>query len=103
MVTKIVTKDDAARYLGDVAPEQSFWVNNGPVVKNIEELANALPQLSDETFQHHANKDKNDFSSWINDVVGDKKLANDLLSSKDKNSLCKKLRSRLAMLKKKAA
>lgn len=30
------TKDEAKRYLYDAAPEQCFWVNNGPILKNME-------------------------------------------------------------------
>ena len=80
----MVSKNEARRYLCDVAPEQCFWVNNGPILKNVEELANTLPGISDDIFQHHVNSEKNDFSNWIRDVVGDQKLANDLLSSKNK-------------------
>ena len=98
----MVTKEEAKRYLCDAAPEQCFWVNNGPIVKNLEELANAMPQMSDETFKHHVSNEKNDFSAWVNDVVGDKKLANDLLSSKNKISAANKVISRLNSLKKKA-
>ena len=98
----MVTKDEAKRYLCDTAPEQCFWVNNGHILKNLDELANALPEISDETFNHHINQGKNDFSAWINDVIGDKKLANDLLSSKNKDSVLKKIRNRLNSLKKKA-
>jgi len=98
----MVSKNEARRYLCDAAPEQCFWVNNGPVLKNLEELANALPDMNDETFNHHVNSEKNDFSSWIKDIIGDNKLANDLLSSKSKESVVKKLRSRLNSLKKKA-
>ena len=96
------TKDEAKRYLCDAAPEQCFWVNNGPILKNIEGLANVLPELSSETFQHHVNKEKNDFSAWVKDVIGDKKLANDLLSSRSKDSALKKVRGRLNSLKKRA-
>ena len=99
----MVTKDEARKCLSDAAPEQCFWVNNGPILKNLEEFANALPAMSDEVFQHHVNKDKNDFSNWIKDIIGDQKLANDLTSSKNKDSAVKKLNSRLALLKKKAA
>ena len=98
----MLTKDESKRYLSDAAPEQCFWVNNGPILKNMEELANVLPQIGDETFRHHVNSDKNDFSSWVNDIIGDKKLANDLLSSKSKDSALKKIRSRLNSLKKNA-
>ena len=100
---KIVTKDEARKYLSDSPSEQCFWVNNGPVVKNLEELTSVLPQLSEDAFGHHVNKEKNDFSNWIKDIIGDKKLANDLLSSKTKESALKKLKDRLSSLKKKAA
>lgn len=96
----MVTKDEARMYLCDAAPEQCFWVNNGPVLKNLEELANALPEISDDTYKHHVNEEKNDFSRWVNDVIGDQKLANDLLSSRNKDSALKKVRNRLNSLKK---
>lgn len=98
----MVTKEEAKRYLCNAAPEQCFWVNNGPILKNIEELAGYLPDMPNEAFQHHVNNEKNDFSSWIRDVLGDQKLANEILSSKSKDSAIKKIRNRLNSLKKKA-
>ena len=98
----MVTKGEARKYLSDCTPEQCFWVNNGPILKNLEELANALPEMNDETFHHHLNNEKNDFSAWINDIIGDKALANDLVSSKSKESALKKVQKRLSSLKKKA-
>ena len=98
----MVTKDEAKRYLCDAAPEKCFWVNNGPILKNIEELANYLPEMPNEAFQHHVNNEKNDFSSWIKDTIGDQQLANDLLSSRNKESIAKKIRNGLNSLKKKA-
>lgn len=89
------------KYLSDASPEQSFWVNNGPVLKNLNELADFLPQMNNDIYSHHVNKDKNDFSKWVNDIIGDQKLANDLLSSKNKESAVKKVRSRINSLKKK--
>ena|SRR3989338_1302787 len=98
----MVTKDEAKKYLCDVAPEQCFWVNNGPILKNIEELANALPDMAEDTFRHHVNNEKNDFSSWVRDIIGDAKLANDLLSSKNRDSALKKVSGRVNSLRKKA-
>ena len=98
----MTAKDEARNYLRDVAPEQCFRVNNGPILKNLEELANSLPEMSDESFSHHLNSEKNDFSSWVKDVIGDQKLANDLLSSRNKESALNKVRNRLNSLKKKA-
>ena len=99
----MVTKDEAARYLCNAVPEHCFWVNNGPILRNIEDLAGALEAINDDIYAYHANKDKNDFSKWISEVIGDSKLANDLLSSKNKNSALRKVRVRLNSLKKKAS
>ncbi|MEK6984738.1 MAG: DUF5752 family protein [Nanoarchaeota archaeon] len=98
----MVTKEEAKRYLCDSAPEQCFWVNNGPVLKNLSELAGYLPEMNEDAFRHHVNSDRNDFSNWIRDVVGDQKLADELSKSRNKDSASKKLRSRLSSLKKKA-
>ena len=98
----MVKKDEAARYLSDTAPEQCFWVNNGQVLRNLEELAASLEQMSDDTYAYHANNDRNDFSKWVNDIIGDTKLANELLSSRSRDSALKKVRNRLNSLKKKA-
>lgn len=58
--------------------------------------------MSDESYSHHVNMEKNDFSRWINDIIGDQQLANDLLSSKNKESAVKKIKNRLNSLRKKA-
>ena len=98
----MATKEEAARYLCDAAPEQCFWVNNGPILKNMEELASAIESISDDAYHYHANNDKNDFSKWVSEIIGDQKLANDLLSSKNRESAVKKVKARLNSLKKKA-
>ena len=98
----MTTKEDARNYLRDAAPEQCFWVNNGPILKSIEELANALQDMNNETYQHHVNDEKNDFGKWINEVIGDTKLSNELLTSRNRESALKKIRNRLNSLKKKA-
>lgn len=98
----MAAKDEAGRYLSDAPPEQCFWVNNGPILKNLEDLASALSEMKDETFKYHANKNKNDFSAWLVNVIGDKKLADGLMSSRSRESALKKVRSRLNSLRKKA-
>ena len=98
----MVTKDEARRFLSDCAPEQCFWCNNGPVLKNLEELANFLPEMNEDTFRHHVNNDKNDFSNWVRDIIGDQKLADNLLSSSTRESALKKVMNRLNSLRKKA-
>ena len=95
-------KEEARKFLADVSPECCFWVNNGPVIKNLEELQNALVSMSNEAFMHHVNREKNDFGIWVNDVLGDKRLADDLMKSKSKQSAVNKVKQRLQVLKRSA-
>ena len=99
----MATKNEARQLLGDVAPEKCFWTCDGRVFKNMEELANGLQAMSDETFKCHANSEKNDFSVWVNEVIGDSKLGNELISSKTRDSAARKAMVRVDILKKKAA
>src|SRR3989338_3692367 len=93
-------KEEAQRILRDVNPEQCFWVNNGPVLKNLDELYKALSEMSKDAFKHHVNKEKNDFSSWIRDILGDQKLAEDIAKAKSKSAIAAKVKQRLRQLKK---
>ena len=62
--------------------ELCFWINNGPILKNLEDLKNALKKISEETFKCHVNKEKNDFANWIKNALGDRILANKLAKIK---------------------
>jgi len=62
--------------------ELCFWVNNGPILRNLKDLKNALKKISEETFKYHVNKEKNDFANWVKNVLGDKILANKLAKIK---------------------
>lgn len=99
----MATKDEALKYLCDAPPEKCFWVNNGPILRNMEELANALESMNDDAYSYHSSQEKNDFSRWVSEVIGDTKLANELLSSRNKSSALKKVKSRLTSLRKKAS
>ena len=99
----MVKKEEARKYLCDCAPEQCFWLSNGAILKNLDDFANVLPEMSDEAYGYHVSRDKNDFQKWVADVIGDKKLAGELSSAKNKYSALKKVRSRLISLKKLAS
>ncbi|MBN2251144.1 MAG: hypothetical protein JW724_03605 [Candidatus Altiarchaeota archaeon] len=86
-------------YLKDVPPEKSFWVSNGWVVRNMEELPGALENMSDETFAYHLNREKNDFSAWVREVVGDKMLASTLQMVKSRKSATDAIKRRIKQLK----
>jgi hypothetical protein len=76
MVTQI--KLDAARILADIDGDRRFFCQDGCVIKNLTELVDCLKHMTEEVFYHHVTSEKNDFSNWIRDVLGDEKLAGEL-------------------------
>jgi uncharacterized protein YegL len=89
----------AKKLLADVPADKSFYVFKGPTLRNMEQLAQALEKMSDEQFNHHRNDAKNDFYNWVSQVIGDKKLADDLTKAKTKSATAKKVKERVAYLK----
>ena len=92
--------EEARRILSNTLPEKAFWVNNGPVLKGIIELATAAKKLTPEQFMHHTNKVKNDFAKWVDDVIRDSELAKRLRKIKSKDGLSKVVTERLKQLQK---
>ena len=77
----VAEKQAAAKLLVNVPDEYVFYCNDGQVFRNMGELSNGLKHMSDETFSYHSNCDKHDFSNWLKDVVGDERLAADLVDA----------------------
>jgi predicted metal-dependent HD superfamily phosphohydrolase len=94
-----MTKQAAETLLGDVSVEKRFWCHDGRYLKNLEELKDALKQMTDEVFQYHSNADKTDFSNWVSDVIGDRKLSQDLLKSASHAEAAKVVAARIKFLK----
>ena len=78
-------------------PDKCFWVNHGPVLKNLRELRDALAtSISDEQFAFHASAGKNDFAAWIDDVLGDAKCATSLRRARTKSAALRAVERALA-------
>ncbi|MEM4240030.1 MAG: DUF5752 family protein [Candidatus Woesearchaeota archaeon] len=86
---------EAGRLLSEVAPEQYFHLWGGEVIKTVPELEQALEKMPAETFRHHVNKEKNDFSAWIQDCFGDKMLAEELKKRNSREAMAEIIRKRL--------
>lgn len=61
----------------DCSEQEAFWINYGPIIKNLPQLIDVLKHMKNETFHYHVNEDhnKNDFADWIRSALKDRKLA----------------------------
>lgn len=97
MLSKEKIEKSSKKFLSDCPPKWAFWINNGTVIRNIHELANAIENMNEKTFLYHVNDDnkKNDFALWIRSVLEDKKLANKLTEIRDKELYVKLIKERI--------
>ena len=96
-MTKIL-KQDAEKRLADVPGEYAFWCNDGRIVKSMRELKEALEQMGDAIYVYHANAEKNDFSTWVKDVLADEKLAKDLSKSMNRSEAARCVAAHVTVL-----
>jgi len=100
IVRKILFPEDAKLILMDVVPRHYFNLHMGAFVRNLQELADALEIMDENTFKHHVTKDRNDFSNWVRDVIYDIDLSRDLLKAKTREEALKTVRKRVEELDK---
>ena len=81
---RLSPKQRRRKLLKDAPENMQFWLKTGIPIKNVVELANAFEQMEHDTYYHHANEQKNDFSSWVKEVLDEKTLARDLQTAKSK-------------------
>jgi hypothetical protein len=67
--------------------DNRFYLQEGPPIASMYELVYMLRDMSDEQFEYHVNHERNDFSNWVHDVLGDRKLAADIRNLKDKRNM----------------
>jgi len=88
------------KMLVNASEDKVFWVNGGPVLKNLADLEKELTSMSFETFHYHVNPYKNDFANWANDVLGEHALAKELRKLKTRKSMARYVKSRIKQIKK---
>lgn len=78
------------------APEdQAFYCIDGRIFYDLQELANGIMEMSDETFYHHVHSNNNDFGNWVRDVIDDIVLADELYRSSGKDECASYIIARL--------
>ncbi len=83
--TKNIPSKDLFKAQGD----QRFWIFNGPVLETIMDLRDALVAITDEQFNHHVTLEKNDFASWVENVILEPALAKKMRSYRTRKSIHK--------------
>ncbi|MBD3209004.1 hypothetical protein GF367_01115 [Candidatus Woesearchaeota archaeon] len=91
-------KERARHYLRRVDGDVQFVFPDGKTAGSLEELFLVVASLDDKGFYHHVMQDKNDFSAWLHEVVGDAVLAEDL-SRASKEQAVALLKARLRFLR----
>ena len=97
---RLVPYPEARRILGRVSREEGFWLCTNESLRTLTSIAAVLEKVGDDVFRYHVTRDKNDFETWIRDVVRDKELAREIARVKTKETLIRKISERLVMLKK---
>jgi hypothetical protein len=78
-----------SRTLIDAPQDQCFWVHNGPVLRNLRELRDALASeaVNDEQFKYHVGRGKkNDFASWVSGILHDESCARALMRTRTRKT-----------------
>ncbi|MBN2422305.1 DUF87 domain-containing protein [Candidatus Woesearchaeota archaeon] len=72
-------------YSDDVPPNKLLKLVNGMLVINMKSLYDEIAAMKEADFKQHVNEEKNDFSDWIRNAVGNAKLADvaDKIITKD--------------------
>lgn len=102
-ITKNVNKQKAREILKEVEGDLRFFCCNGQIFSSLEDLSKGLSKMEKEHFSYHSSKERSDFANWIEDVLGDKKLAEELRNAcESKTKTSQAIKKRLKELKKAA-
>lgn len=74
-------------------PEHCFWVNQGPIVSNLQELYSVLQgEITPDQFSYHVTSTRNDFADWIEYTLQDKVCAKAVRKVKKQKTLTDKVK-----------
>lgn len=95
---KAKEKRQPEKLLVKVPAQYVFYCHDSSIFADLRELAEGLKAMSDETFAYHSNLQRQDFSNWVRDVIGDEELANELAKSSNRLQAAEYLVARIALL-----
>jgi hypothetical protein len=93
-----ITKQEARKFLGNVPQQYEFHCHDGRSFRSLNDFQDSLTSMTDDVFAYHSNQTKSDFSNWVRDVIGDEKLASDLLISANRPQAADAVNRRVVFL-----
>jgi H+-transporting ATPase len=93
--------DPSEKLLAKVAEDSILRCRDGRTFGSMKDLAEGLAAMSDDTFAYHVNSERNDFRKWVEEAIGDEKLAGDLAKAANRIEAGKYVTARLAILTRK--
>ena len=92
LINKKLTTDDPMgknNSLTHAEGDLRFWVFEGPVLSDLNDLRDALRSINDIQYSYHVNQDKNDFAQWVEDVLHESELGRKLRNYRSRKSALK--------------
>ncbi len=73
--------------LANAPEEHYFYVCDGSVIKSLVDLAFSLDSMPDGVFYFHVNDQKNDFATWVKEILKEEDLSDRMLGILNKTEL----------------
>lgn len=68
----------ATQTITEAEGDARFWLYDGGILANLNDLAAAFVTMTDDQFRHHADEEKNDFAAWTEHILCDAECARKL-------------------------
>ena len=98
-----ILASEAERILSNVPDHFVFRCRDGREFWNLSDLARAVSSMEHDVFSFHVNREKNDFATWVADVIGDHPLARELWETKNQSTTLRRLAERVVFLESRRA
>ena len=83
------TKDTHVKHSihGKASEHQAFLLCTGAAIHSVKQLGDELENVDEGVYYYHTQNGRNDFAQWIQDIFGDKALAESVRASHNKEHL----------------
>lgn len=78
-----------------------FYTCDGKTLKSLQEMLNWVNNSDDNSFLHHVNSERNDFSGWTKEVLKDNPLSKRLRPNQSREQMTETIEKRLSEKNKK--